>query len=120
VNHDESIVLSDILEAILRAAEEIESFVAGLDQPSFEQDLRTVRGVMFNLVMIGEASNDLRKHFPHVVERYPNLPVRKAYALRNRLVHTYFEYNVGIIWQTAWQDVPALADMIRAIQRETD
>jgi uncharacterized protein with HEPN domain len=120
VKDGQSIVLSDIFDAIPRAAEEIEVFTSGLDQASFEQDLRTVRGVMFNLVMIGEASNDLRKHFPHIVERYPELPVRKAYTLRNRLVHTYFEYNVGIIWQTAWQDVPAFADMIRNIQREID
>lgn len=110
--------LAQVLNAILQAASEIEAFVSELDRASFERDIKTIRSVMFNLVVIGEACHDLEKHYPILVGQHPELPIRASYAMRNRLAHTYLDYSVDIIWGTAKLDIPMLARMIRAVQRE--
>ena len=41
---------------------------------------------------------------------------RQIVAIRNRVVHGYFEVDLDILWDVAVVDVPHLADQVRAIR----
>ena len=51
--------LADVVEHILSAIEQIDSFTAGMDLPTFEGDKRTLRAVERCLEIISEASRDI-------------------------------------------------------------
>lgn len=49
------------------------------------------------------------------VARHPDLPVRQAKSLRNKLTHEYFVADPDILWDTITRDVPALTAKLDAI-----
>jgi len=62
--------IQDILEAIL----EIENFTQGMNFESFTADKKTVKAVISDITIIGEAARS--KHLPaEVQERYPGIPL---------------------------------------------
>jgi uncharacterized protein with HEPN domain len=69
-------------------------------------------GVIRQLEIIGEAcrylSEDLRSHSP-------DLPWAQIIGLRNRLIHAYFDVNLGIIWDIVQADLPSLKKHVQQI-----
>ena len=47
------------IQDILEITAEIESFIAGMSFADFEQDPKTVKAVLYNLAIIGEAAGQL-------------------------------------------------------------
>src|SRR5712691_11854889 len=45
---------------------------------------------------------------PEICARFPAIPVPKMIAVRNRLVHAYFDVDLDIVWTTVNDDLPAL------------
>ena len=68
--------------------------------------------ILRRLTVIGEAAakltDDLRT-------RHPEVPWKKAIALRNRVTHDYFGIDWPIIWKTITEDIPALRRQIAEI-----
>jgi uncharacterized protein with HEPN domain len=44
------------------------------------------------------------------------VPWRQIVAIRNRVVHGYFEVDLDILWDVAVGDVPRLLDQVLAIR----
>jgi len=42
----------------------------------------------------------------------PEIPWDDLAGMRHRLVHAYFDMNLGMLWQTAQEDVPALIPLL--------
>lgn len=61
-----------------------------------------------NLEIIGEASNNIEKHFPEFAHDHPDLPLSIAYQMRNVLAHGYFKVDFEIVWKTICRDLPGL------------
>ena len=38
--------------------------------------------------------------------------------MRHRLVHAYFDINMGVLWSTLVDDLPPLVDMLECIARQ--
>ena len=36
-------------------------------------------------------------------------------AVRNRLIHAYFDVDLGVIWNTVRQDLPGLLEKLEAL-----
>lgn len=106
------------LRDILAAIEEIRAFTAGLDADTFAEDLRTRRAVEMNFIVIGEAAS----HVPATVQQqYPQVPWDLMRAMRNRLVHVYFDVEPAIVWDTINNDLPELVEPLRSVvDRETE
>lgn len=68
--------------------------------------------VIRNLEVIGEACANLS---PELVQANAGIPWSKASAIRNRLVHGYFDVDLRIVWQTATDSIPAFARQIRQL-----
>ena len=42
------------------------------------------------------------------------IPWREIIAMRNRLVHAYFDINTDILWKTVTEEIPAILSVLRA------
>jgi uncharacterized protein with HEPN domain len=101
--------LADILEA----AEKI-SLRAGKGRRAFNTS-EDVQIVLVHLIqVIGEATSGLSDE---LISEHPEVPWRQIVAIRNRVVHGYFEVDLDILWDVAIIDVPQLADQVRQIRR---
>ena len=100
--------LADIIEA----AEKI-SIRAGKGRHAVDAD-EDVQIVLVHLIqVIGEAASGLSDE---LTSAHPEVPWRQIVAIRNRVVHGYFEVDLDILWDVATIDVPHLAGQIRTIQ----
>jgi uncharacterized protein with HEPN domain len=100
--------LADIIEA----AEKI-SIRAGKGRQAFDAD-EDVQIVLVHLIqVIGEAASGLSDE---LTSAHPEVPWRQIVAIRNRVVHGYFEVDLDILWDVATIDVPYLAGQVRTIR----
>jgi uncharacterized protein with HEPN domain len=83
------------LNQILDAGDQIESYTAGLSYHEFSKNRLVQDGVVRQLEIIGEACRNLSDSFR---AQHPDLPWKQIIGLRNRLIHAYFDVNLGIIW----------------------
>ena len=90
---------------MLDAAREAVSFTSGRARANLDDDRQLVLALVKDVEIVGEAANAVdeatRAELPHI-------PWQEIVAMRNRLVHAYFEINLDIVWQTVRQDLPML------------
>ena len=100
------------LRHMLDAAEEAARFVAGASR----SDLDTNRMLAFALVraieIVGEAAGKVSQETRIA---YPDLPWRDMLGMRNRIIHAYFDIDLDRVWDTVTEDLPPLADRLRAV-----
>ncbi len=96
---DSDLLIQDMLSAI----RQIESYIAGQDHDSFLHDRKTIDAVVRNLEVLGEASRQLPQEF---ITQQPHVPWRLLAGLRNRIVHDYFGLDLEIIWQIIFPGPP--------------
>jgi uncharacterized protein with HEPN domain len=95
----------DRVRDILAAIDEIQKFTAGMDYEAFKADEKSVRAVEMNFIIIGEAANQIPEE---VEEKYPAIPWSLMRAMRNRIVHVYFNVDEKLMWDTVENDLPSL------------
>jgi uncharacterized protein with HEPN domain len=103
--------VQDILDAIV----EIHVFVESMEFTDFQNDLKTMRAVELDFIVIGEAANAIPEE---VQEAYPQIAWQLMRGMRNRLVHTYFWVSAHILWDTIQQDLPQVVEPLEKILRE--
>lgn len=91
--------LDDIQTAMARIAE----YIDGYDFSRFKKDYKTVDAVIRNFEIIGEASKNLDEA---IKNKYPEVPWKEMYYLRNRVIHEYFGIDYEIIWDVASNYLP--------------
>ncbi|MCB9076528.1 MAG: DUF86 domain-containing protein [Anaerolineaceae bacterium] len=87
------------------AINQIETYVDSLDYSQFEQTRLIQDGVIRQLEIIGEASRNLSDEFR---DQHAELPWRQIIGLRNRLIHAYFDIDLGIIWDIVQVNIPQM------------
>lgn len=91
------------LEDILISMKRIAEYIGELQFTQFKQNYMVVDAVIRNFEIIGEAS----KHIPvEITEKYPKIPWKKMYGLRNIITHEYFGVDYEMIWEIATNDLP--------------
>lgn len=98
-NRTYKMYLDDIQTAMCRIADYIEGF----DFQHFKKDHKTVDAVIRNFEIIGEASKSLDEK---IKAKYPEIPWKEMYYLRNRVSHEYFGVDYEIIWDVAKNHLP--------------
>ena len=93
------VFLDDIQLAMGRIAE----YIKGYDFEHFKKDNKTIDAVIRNFEIIGEASKNLDEK---IKEKYPEVPWKEMYYLRNRVSHEYFGVDYEIIWDVATNYLP--------------
>ncbi len=97
---------------MIDAAESIGRFMANRQRSDLDQDLMLQFAVVRAVEVMGEAaartSEGLRT-------REAQIPWRSIVAMRNRLVHGYFEINTEVVWKTINIEIPQLLSLLRAL-----
>jgi uncharacterized protein with HEPN domain len=95
----------DRIRDILDAIAEIERFTQDMDYETFKGDDKCVRAVEMNFIIIGEAANQIPEE---IEEEYAQIPWSLMRAMRNRIVHAYFNVDEKLMWDTVQNDLPPL------------
>ena len=66
--------------------------------------------MLFRLIQVSESARKLSDDFKRA---YPSVPWTAVYGLRNRIVHDYGSVDLGIIYSTLKNDIPALLDALK-------
>lgn len=74
--------------------------------------------VIRNVEIIGEASNNVDKHYRGFAEAHSELPWTDAYEMRNAVAHGYFNVDLDIVWNTVRNDLPGLHSVIETLLLE--
>jgi len=118
MNKKDSLRVPDYLDHILQAIERINRYVENKDESDFLQDEMLQDAVIRNIEIIGEAAKNVERIAPEFTAQYPDVPWAILYAMRNRVTHGYFDVDVELVWKTVRNNVPLLADQIRAVLDE--
>lgn len=66
--------------------------------------------MLFRLIQVSESA---RKLSDDCKNAYPAVPWTAVYGLRNRIVHDYGSVDLGIVFSTLKNDIPALLDVLK-------
>jgi len=99
---------------MLDAIDRIRVYVDGLDRDGFAGDPRTIDAVVYRFAVLGEAAAAVPSD---VRAAHQEVPWREAADMRNVLVHEYFGVRVETVWKTIHDDLPGLAERLRALEK---
>ena len=92
--------LRDILDAI--------EAIGAYSVSSYEQflaDTKTQDAILYNLIIIGEAANQISDDFQ---EQHHNIPWSAMIGTRNIIVHGYDQVKLQIVWRILQHDLENL------------
>jgi uncharacterized protein with HEPN domain len=99
--------LRDIVDAI----EAIEAYsVSSYDE--FLSDAKTQDAILYNLIIIGEAANQVSDEFQ---ERHNTIPWSSMIGTRNIIVHGYDQVKLQIVWKILQRDLETLKSEIAKV-----
>ena len=93
--------VQDILTAIV----EIQQPTTHITFEDFEKDTTLVKAVLYNFIIIGEATRNIPTE---IKSRYPQIPWRLMSDMRNVVAHEYFQIDTTRVWATVFTDLPSL------------
>ncbi|MCK4282877.1 MAG: DUF86 domain-containing protein [Candidatus Brocadiae bacterium] len=100
------------LQHMLDAARDALSFAEGRVREDLEADRQLALAVVKCVEIIGEAASQVS---PETQGELPELPWPKMVAMRHRLVHTYYDINLDVVWSTLGEDLPPLVETLQVI-----
>ena len=104
------------LEDMLQSMNRIEEYLGELDFRKFKMNYLVVDAIIRNFEIIGEASKNIPTD---IQEKYPEIPWRKMYGLRNLIAHEYFGVDYEMIWEIAKKNLPQnRIDLQKIIKKE--
>jgi uncharacterized protein with HEPN domain len=102
-------------EDIFKAIEEVEEFMGNLSFDDFSKDIKIIRAVTMDFIVIGEAAKHVSSE---TRKKYPQIPWSKVVGMRNILTYNYPGINVEIIWKTAKKRLSMLKPVIEELLNE--
>jgi uncharacterized protein with HEPN domain len=100
------------LQDIVNAAQEILSFTTGLDKTALAGDRRTQAAVLYEIVVIGEATKRLSTEFR---SQYPTIPWRNIAGMRDIVAHQYDRVDPEVVWDVVHIEIPGLIAMLQPL-----
>jgi len=94
-----------LLFDIADAARLVEMFLAGIDRPGFDSDVKTQSAVLYQLAIVGEAVKLLPEEWR---SQHPAIPWNQIGRMRDHLIHRYFSVDLDVLWHTATVDISEL------------
>lgn len=93
------------LRHMLDAAREALSFAAGKTRSDLDRDRMLVLSLVKSIEIIGEAASRVS---PECRSECSAISWTDVIAMRNRLIHAYFDINLDIVWQTVKEELPPI------------
>lgn len=97
---------------MIEAAEAVANFVAGRKRDDLDSNDMLMFALARAIEILGEAASRLT---PEMRSANSAVPWAQISAMRNRLVHAYFDIDHDILWSTATIEVPSLLPILRSL-----
>jgi uncharacterized protein with HEPN domain len=94
------------IQDILNAIQLCGIFIQSMTFEQFEKDLKTVSAVQHQILIIGEATKRLSTEFRN---QHSNIPWKAMAGMRDILIHSYENADLGEIWKTIRDVMPKIA-----------
>lgn len=94
---------------MLDAARDALSFVVGREREDLDTDRMLALALVRSIEIIGEAGSRVS---PEGRTEIPAIPWAEIVAMRNRLIHAYFDVDLDIVWETVKNDLPPLVSTL--------
>lgn len=107
MEHDPQVYIGHILDAI----DIIQEYCKNLEFEDFEQNVLIKNTVVRQLEVIGEASKRLPDEFKALTNK---IPWGDVSAMRNHIVHDYFEIDLEKVWDVVNNHLPILKDFLES------
>lgn len=85
-----------ILRKMVKYIDNISVYTKEITYEEFKSNNMLIDACVFNLSQIGELVKSIDKE---ITDKYPNIPWRQMYGLRNRIVHDYEGVNLRLVWE---------------------
>lgn len=99
-----------------QAAKEAIRFADGKQRKDLEDDRLLVLGLIKSVEIIGEAASKMSKDYQ---KAHPEIPWSAIIAMRNTLIHNYFNIDLDEVWSTVQSDLPPLNSSTRKARSGT-
>ena len=100
------------LEKMVSYANELLSYVDGMDYDSFVNDRKTLSACAFIIGQVGElvtvVSNEAQSE-------YTAIPWRNIKGMRNRIIHDYEKVDYLVLWKTIEENIPQLIEAVQTV-----
>ena len=100
---------------MLSALERIVAMSEKLDRLQLQMHEDATEIILFNLMVLGEAANNISKEF---AEMNPEVDWRGVAGVRHKIVHDYADIDFDTIGDILLNDIPDLYQKIKAIAAE--
>lgn len=97
---------------MIEAAEAAQQFISGRQRSDIDSDLMLRFALVRAIEVIGEAAGKIS---PETRTTATTIPWSLIIAMRNRLIHAYFDIDRDILWRTASEEIPDLLLTLRAL-----
>jgi uncharacterized protein with HEPN domain len=104
------------LQDILQAIQEIEAYKLQ-GKRSFEQNKLLQSGILYQLIIIGEATGDINSTLR---DKYAYIPWKNIIGMRDILAHQYFKIDLKLVWLTIDQKLPELKITIQSMLKDLE
>ena len=93
------------LQHMLDAGREAVRFTQGKTRDDLDRDRVLALALVKLLEIVGEAASRVTTESQ---QAHPDIPWRDIVAMRNRLIHGYFDVDLDRVWDTVTDDLPPL------------
>jgi uncharacterized protein with HEPN domain len=100
---------------MIEAADAIARFMKGRNREDLDADQMLLFALVRAVEVFGEAAGKVSASTPAATL---DIPWPHIVAMRNRLIHAYFDVDREIVWKTATTEVPALLPRLRELVRD--
>lgn len=101
-----------LVQHMVQALDRITELTRRIDEERFRSEWVFQNALLHEMQIFGQAAGNLSDELK---AELPEIPWRKINGLRNRIVHEYFAIDLGVVWDTAAQDMPGIRPTIRKL-----
>lgn len=101
---------------MLDAAKEARHFAEGKKRSDLDKGRMLTLSILKSIEIIGEAASKVTKE---TREYCTEIPWASIIAMRNRLIHVYFDIDLDRLWDTVTDDLPPLIVALERIVKES-
>lgn len=94
---------------MLEAAENAQRFISGKSRADLDTDPMLLFALVRAIEIIGEAASRVSAEQR---TSSPTVPWTAIVAMRNRLIHAYFDIDRDIVWKTVAEEIPSLRSQL--------
>jgi uncharacterized protein with HEPN domain len=100
------------LRHMLDSARDAQGFLSNRVRDDLNRDRMLLLSLVKSIEILGEAASRVS---PEARAECPNVPWTDIVAMRNRLIHAYFDINRDIVWHTVTEELPPLITELEKI-----